>query len=1030
MVSVHRLVGAAAGVLLAAATATAQAPPAPTNLVATATAPGQVTLAWSPSAGATSYNVYRSDEQVLEYEVGSFTWRISPRAVVAGTVSGTSFVDSGLPALVRYWYYVTALTGSDESAVTTSGAYGVVMTAAAPNAPIFGIADLHTHQFANLGFGGKMFWGKPYAEATTDPDKSALENALGWCTPAHGPGGVLDLVGDVLGETVGHLVGGYPQFDGWPRWNTYTHQQMYIDWLERAFLGGLKLIVVHAVNNEVLCGAPGQPQCDDMASADAQIEAALDLERHVPWYRVAHSSAEARQIINSGKLAVVLGIEVDDLFDCRKTGSCTPDVLKADLKKYYDAGVRHIFPIHAFNNAYGGAALYNDVFNLGNMVMTGSLFVPRECGGPQYSYQVAGVSPIVAAAALLFGGIPLPIASGNAADCNVVGLSGLGESLVTKIMSRKMLLDVDHMSASAFARTLDLGSPFTYPLVSGHAGFIDTSNGGKRSEAQKTSSQVDAIRDNGGLIGVILHQGSKDEIAAFGTKIPNDCSNSTKTWAQAYLYAVSKMNGGAVAIGSDFNGLAGQPGPRFSGEGKDDACHGDDPRVPQSGGVTYPFAPFGQTGRIGKSTAGVRAFNFNFDGLAHIGMLPDFIEDLRSLGLTATDLNPLFSSAEAYIQMWANAESKNINPPSISVVRTPAANAAGWNNGNVTLSATATENPDGWAVDHIDYSATGAQATGQTQIAGASALLTVTTEGTTVFSVSASDEAHNASAPWTATVSVDKTAPVVSCASADLLWHATDVSLGCTATDAVSGLANAADATFSLTTSLPAGSENTNVSTNDRSVRDLAGNGATAGPIGGNKIDKKPPSITIGVPVAGTYIINQVVPASYGCVDGGSGLASCAGPVATGASLATSSVGVHNFTVNATDNVGNPSAQTIAYTVTYNVCLLYDPNKAKSSGSTFPIKLQVCDANNANVSLPGIVLTATGVNLVSTSAPGILDDAGNANPENNFRFDSTLGGTGGYIFNLNTSGLSTGTYAVSFVATGDPTTHAVRFQVK
>jgi len=28
--------------------------------------------------------------------------------------------------------------------------------------PVRGIADLHTHQFSNLGFGGSVFWGAPY----------------------------------------------------------------------------------------------------------------------------------------------------------------------------------------------------------------------------------------------------------------------------------------------------------------------------------------------------------------------------------------------------------------------------------------------------------------------------------------------------------------------------------------------------------------------------------------------------------------------------------------------------------------------------------------------------------------------------------------------------------------------------------------------------------------------------------------------------------------------------------------------------
>jgi hypothetical protein len=59
-----------------------------------------------------------------------------------------------------------------------------------------------------------------------------------------------------------------------------------------------------------------------------------------------------------------------------------------------------------------------------------------------------------------------------------------------------------------------------------------------------------------------------------------------------------------------------------------------------------------------------------------------------------------------------------------------------------------------------------------------------------------------------------------------------------------------------------------------------------------------------------------------------------------------------------------------------------------------------------------------------------LQDAGNANPDNDFRFDPTLGGTGGYIFNLKTTGLSTGTYNVSFTVSGDPVAHAVQFQVK
>ena len=30
---------------------------------------------------------------------------------------------------------------------------------------------------------------------------------------------------------LGHKVGGDPEFDGWPRWDSVTHQSVYEDWL-------------------------------------------------------------------------------------------------------------------------------------------------------------------------------------------------------------------------------------------------------------------------------------------------------------------------------------------------------------------------------------------------------------------------------------------------------------------------------------------------------------------------------------------------------------------------------------------------------------------------------------------------------------------------------------------------------------------------------------------------------------------------------------------------------------------------------
>lgn len=82
--------------------------------------------------------------------------------------------------------------------------------------------------------------------------------------------------------------------------------------------------------------------------------------------------------------------------------------------------------------------------------------------------------------------------------------------------------------------------------------------------------------------------------------------------------------------------------------------------------------------------------------------------------------------------------------------------------------------------------------------------------------------------------------------------------------------------------------------------------------------DVTPPSITVSAPPQGAvYAKNQVVGASYSCSDeaGGSGLATCTAPVASGGALDTSTAGEHTFTVTASDNAGNTAFVTHTYTV-------------------------------------------------------------------------------------------------------------------
>jgi microsomal dipeptidase-like Zn-dependent dipeptidase len=74
-----------------------------------------------------------------------------------------------------------------------------------------------------------------------------------------------------------------------------------------------------------------------------------------------------------------------------------------------------------------------------------------------------------------------------------------------------------------------------------------------------------------------------------------------------------------------------------------------------------------------RSTLGNREFDYNLDGLAHYGLLPDLLQDASNLlkkgktdattpTSTVRDLRTLFRSAEDYVRMWEKAAAKNQTP--------------------------------------------------------------------------------------------------------------------------------------------------------------------------------------------------------------------------------------------------------------------------------------------------------------------------------------------------------------------------------
>jgi microsomal dipeptidase-like Zn-dependent dipeptidase len=696
------------------------------------------------------------------------------------------------------------------------------------SAPVWGFADLHTHPMAALAFGRKLFWGEPEGPA---------ESALSPCTPAHGINGTgLPLTrgaGNILMSFFegtgyragiqgflppGHRVGGYPQFDGWPKFTTLIHQQMYIEWLQRAYEGGLRLLVAHVVNNQLLAhefsGHNSQAPFDDRTAVEHQIGAMKELAtRHADWMEIAYTPADARRIIRQNKLALVLGIEVDSLGNWKHADDCTDDELRAYLHHlYHDLGVRHLFPVHIANNAFAGAAIYNDMFGVANRFLRGDYlqvedgsengvqFRLGEDPGPAVAWYQ---SPIGIAPAHLGAYYAPPdyrkIPGGHV---NVEGLTPRGRALIEEMMRLGMLIDVDHMSHKATNETLAMAEQHDYPVVSGHTELQElawrrdeTASIHKcPSEFKKTPQQLERIRKLGGIVAPIINQGDNRDVGEvfpqLAGKVAANCAGSSTAWAQAYLYAVEKMGGKGVAIGTDTNGFNRLPCPRFGlnagyylqyyipgmGEDAQRQVLRKEQVAAQTNGVRYdeplkdihhyrfegvlegevydsverdiwqaiaihdagldpwtssipagndsvencakgfcascdeqllrpnPFgigtgnAPWEQraaflvkTGQVPqhserdpapvhalyekilpiwqkwyamqganvplkRSYVGERDFDINIDGVAHYGMLPDFLQDLKNVGLTEEDLLPFFRSAEEYIRTWEKCE--------------------------------------------------------------------------------------------------------------------------------------------------------------------------------------------------------------------------------------------------------------------------------------------------------------------------------------------------------------------------------------
>ena len=515
-------------------------------------------------------------------------------------------------------------------------AEGTPWHGASPYAEVEGTIDGHNHVTAYEFLGGDAHCGEPW-------NPKGAQAALVDC-PDHYPDGtaaVLEnaLFGDPLRK---HDPVGWPTFKDWPAPASMTHEQTYYRWIERAYLGGVRIMVNDLVENVALCDVYPikHNSCDDMTSIRLQYRRIQELEDFIDersggpgqgWFRIVRDPFEARRVVNEGKMAVVLGIETSEIFGCGGSETaprCNRDQIEAGLDEIQRMGVASFFPIHKFDNALGGVRFDSGTFgaaiNAANFKQTGHFWKIEPCGGAGEDNPQDTTVPdteIIDAGLLSFfpkGLVPLYPPPPH---CNALGLTPLGEFTVEKMIDRGLMVEVDHMSLKSATRAIELAEARDYSGVLASHSWMDP----------HLRSRVYAL---GGFIEPI-------------TTKPEDFIDE---WKQLRAASDPRYKFG-IGFGADANGFHAQPPARGAG-------------APNP--VTYPFKSLDGRVTFDHQVSGQRTYDVNVDGVAHYGLYPDWMEQLRLLaGEPIAD--DLMSGAEAYLQTWERA----VGVPGPSCVTTP-----------------------------------------------------------------------------------------------------------------------------------------------------------------------------------------------------------------------------------------------------------------------------------------------------------------------------------------------------------------------
>ena len=341
-------------------------------------------------------------------------------------------------------------------------------------------------------------------------------------------------------------------------------------------------------------------------------------------------------MINQGKLAVVMGIETSVLFGCTMKAdvpdpSCTKASIDRQLTEVRKMGVSQMELVNKFDNALSGVAgdegQTGVAVNSANFLETGSFWDMRHCPA-SYPADVHDREPArrppdpnpFTQRDALFGaiqqeyGVTPPVALplyGAAPHCNNRGLTDLGDAHDPRDgQAAHDLRPRPHERLAAARRRSTWSSRCSYPgVVSSHS--------------WATPDAYPRIYKLGGFI----------------TPYAGDSTGFVEKWRKHLQWADPRYYFG-FGYGADMNGLGAQGDPRGAGA---------------KNPVTYPFKGLGGV-TVNKQRSGQRVYDINKDGVAHYGLYPDWLQDLRKLAGATTIVKDMTRGPEAYLQMWERAE--------------------------------------------------------------------------------------------------------------------------------------------------------------------------------------------------------------------------------------------------------------------------------------------------------------------------------------------------------------------------------------